>query len=182
MYRRTAGPATIEINVKRSGRREHQWKNFDIPVSDDMALIGGGGMADDNPGALLTASYPNEDHSRWLVSSKDHVTSDPHYLTGYSIGLNLVNVDPFILRQNVVVFQKTSEEPSHTAKAWVTPPNEDYVVLGGGFQILNQEPGQLATASFPVYDTDFHGLPGWEAHSKDHQKSFQTVITAYAIC
>lgn len=180
MFRKTQGPATIEINVKRSEHRQQHWTSFAVPVSEDMTLIGGGGMADDNPGALLTASYPNREKTAWLVSSKDHIYPDAHFLTGYSIGLMLKDVTPRELRERVLVVQETSDLAPHPS-AIAAAPDIHYEVIGGGFKIPQIGAGNLATASFPN-NLAFQGLPGWEARAKDHEIPSPSVITAYAIC
>jgi hypothetical protein len=70
-------------------RRQH-WIEDEILVGDDdMIAIGGGGRASDNPGALLTASHPNDDLSGWVVSSKDHEVPDPHQLVTFVIGMKI---------------------------------------------------------------------------------------------
>jgi hypothetical protein len=180
MFRKTEGPATIEINVKRSDDRQQHWTDFEVPVSSDMTLIGGGGMADDNPGALLIASYPNRERTAWLVSSKDHGYPDAHFLTGYSIGLSLDGVIPEELRQRLLVVQETSDPEPHPS-AIAAAPDQHYVVIGGGFKIHQTGAGNLATASFPN-NLAFQGLPGWEVRSKDHDIQSPASITAYAIC
>jgi hypothetical protein len=180
MFRKTEGPATIEINVKRSERRQQRWTDFEVPVSPDMTLIGGGGMADDNPGALLIASYPNRERTAWRVSSKDHIRPDEHFLTAYSIGLSLDGVVKDELGDRVLVVQETSDPAPHPS-AIAAAPNIEFVVIGGGFKIHQTGAGNLATASFPN-NLAFQGLPGWEARSKDHEIPSPASITAYAIC
>jgi hypothetical protein len=140
-------------------------------------------MADDAPGALLTASYPNPEKSAWRVSSKAHMDPDAHFLTGYSIGLQLEGVDdPYQLRDKVYVFQDTSDVKPHPEASVFVPDYEwtpdacRYVVIGGGFKVHWTGAGNLATASFP------NDLNGWTVRSKDHEIESPACITAYAIC
>ena len=42
-----------------------------VDVAGDMVVVGGGATAAEAPnGALLTASYPSDDRSAWLASSR----------------------------------------------------------------------------------------------------------------
>jgi hypothetical protein len=182
MFKKRVGSATIEINVKRSERPQSHWTDFEIPVSSEMTLIGGGGMANDNPGALLTACYPNRDRTAWRVSSRDHIHQDTHFLTGYSIGLALDNIIKGDLEQRVLVAQETSDLEPHPSAIAVAP--YDYVVIGGGFKIHQTGAGNLATASFPnnLVSGKQKQKAGWEVRSKDHEIESPAFITAYAIC
>jgi cation diffusion facilitator CzcD-associated flavoprotein CzcO len=43
--------------------------DIEVLVDQDMVVVGGGASANDLPGALLTASYPNEQRTGWRASS-----------------------------------------------------------------------------------------------------------------
>ena len=71
----------VEINESVATHPTHNSVNHSSIVSGDMVLIGSGGRGHDDPGAFLTASYPDRDLRSWLVSTKDHDNPDLHQAT-----------------------------------------------------------------------------------------------------
>jgi hypothetical protein len=89
-FQDASGLVTVSVFEIRASNQQQHFINFGVNVDPDMICIGGGGVAAEAPqGALLTASYPNDDLSGWLVSSKDHEVPNPHFLTAYAIGLKI---------------------------------------------------------------------------------------------
>src|SRR3954447_10336695 len=97
-----SGRITVSVfNHIGSPPQEH-WIEEEILVGDgDMIAIGGGGTASENPGALLTASHPNDDLSGWVISSKDHEVPDAHQLITYVIGLKIAGMTKAQLRDSI---------------------------------------------------------------------------------
>lgn len=163
---------------------------LDIPIPEEFnnyeIAIGGGVVGSENPGKLLTGSYPRADLSAWKVSAKDHLNSDVSTITGYAIGLQLFdfNMSP-IEKEELMSFIHITSVTSHVqahprafAPLWPT-----CVLLGGGFQVNWSEPGNLATQSFYNIGPggEFSNAYGWQAGSKDHLVASPASITAYAI-
>jgi hypothetical protein len=158
-----SGRVTVVV-FSHTGNPAHQhWYNEEVLVGDgDMIAIGGGGTATNVPaGALLTASYPNDDLSGWVVSSKDHEVPNPHELTTYVIGMKIAGMSKQQLMDSIFVSQSDSGVAPHP-EAETGVPSGEFVLVGGGFRVDWHGAGNLATASFP--STEF----SWKARSKDH--------------
>jgi hypothetical protein len=115
----------------------------------------------------------------WLVSSKDHMDADPHYLVGFAIGMKIEGMSRDDLL-NCIQFFKQDVAPAPHPEATASIPNE-YVLLGGGFNVLWEQTGgagNLATASYP---TPSSGWTAWTARSKDHEIPDPSSIITYAI-
>lgn len=157
------------------------------PDSDEI-IIGGGVLGSEDPGKLITASYPRADLKAWQVSVKDHLAADVSAgTTGYALALRFFYRDKVtpISRQQVMRFvhltsstSAVTELPGAIAPAW---PGCD--VVGGGFQVNAPEPGSLGTASFYTEDAKYNETVtnGWAAAAKSHLASCPASITAYCI-
>ncbi|MFD5892306.1 hypothetical protein ACFWHQ_41090 [Streptomyces sp. NPDC060334] len=150
-------------------------------VPNDFVVIGGGAVGTDDPGALLTASFPSGDRQKWLASSKDHGVSSPHRLQTFAIGLKIAGLTPDQLKTHLKYVSADSGSTAHPTKAVATPPpnppdSADFIMISGGFRV-NWPPGDgnLATASFP----EIGGT--WRASSKDHQFSNPCTITCFGV-
>ena len=155
-----------------------------VSVDTDFVLVGGGAMISQwqnpadlwgQPGALLTASYPDPNLTTWTAKSKDHGTAYPHYLRAYAIGLRLSGISSAQLRSYMVLVQPPPSLPGPrpTAVASVPP---GYLLVGGGARANgNSQRGQLLTASYPY---SFHE---WIASAKDHHFSDPGTVEAFAI-
>ncbi|WFB09351.1 hypothetical protein LRS74_21625 [Streptomyces sp. LX-29] len=161
----------------RGNPPQQHWIDKTTLVGDgEMIAIGGGATATDaDPGALLTASYPNDDLSGWVVSSKDHLRAHAHELTSYVIGLKIAGLSRAQLLRSVYVSRADSGAAPHPEAEAGIPSSTDYVLVGGGFRVDWHGQGNLGTASFPA--TEF----SWKARSKDHLVSDPANIRAYAI-
>ncbi|MFF3763934.1 hypothetical protein ACFYYR_07570 [Streptomyces sp. NPDC001922] len=168
---------TVAVFSRRGNPAQQHWTDQTLLVGDgDMIAIGGGATAVNVPnGALLTASYPNDDLTGWTVSSKDHKVAQPHELVTYVIGLKVAGMTRDQLRQAVHVARADSGVAPHPEAEAGIPSSSDYVLVGGGFKVNWSGAGNLATASFP--STDF----SWKARSKDHMSSDPANIRSYAI-
>jgi hypothetical protein len=151
------------------------------PVPKGFVLIGGGAEVEGKPepGALLTASYPDMIAQQWVAESKDHVQSNPHRLRAFSIGLLVRGMSVDDLRPKVRITSRNSPTPAgHTATAFATPPSDE-LLIGGGAESLWGGAGQLLTGSYPSNVGVFGA--SWIAKAKDHEASDLARITSYAI-
>lgn len=99
-------------------------------VDSDFVLVGGGAEIKDNgePGALLTASYPEGD-SR-IARSKDHIRAYPHQTRAYAIGLRLAGLNKANLQKSVKTVLKAVGPTAHPSATIVAPAGE--LILSGG--------------------------------------------------
>ena len=168
-----SGKVTVSVFSRQSSWPRQIFTDFGVTVDRDMVCVGGGAIGDDNPGGLLTASYPNEDLSGWLVSSKDHINVDRYRLTAFAIGLKIDGMTRPQLMDSINVQFADSATGEHPEAA-VSVLNE-YVLISGGFRVNYQAVGNLGTASFP------DGAITWKARSKDHIDASSAIIRVYAI-
>lgn len=70
---------------------------------------------------MITASYPNNDLSAWIISSKDHAYAEAINAQGYAIGLKIEGMSRDDLLEYIYFCSKTSnsgvatEEPNANA-------------------------------------------------------------------
>lgn len=171
-----SGRVTVSLFLETATSPQQHFTDFPITVDSDMVAISGGGRGDETIGALLTASYPDDNLETWLVSSKDHVDVDSHYLFGFAIGMKIAGMTRDQLRKSIGVFKQDSGVAPHP-EATASIPN-DFVLLGGGFHVFWQGAGNLATASFP---SPREAWTAWTARSKDHEISDPSSILTYAL-
>jgi len=148
------------------------------PVEADYALVGGGAeiFGEEQPGAMLTASYPGSELIYWYAASKDHYYVYPHYLRAYAIGLKLAGVAGSTLRSSMYVATSTSGPASQPEAVVQVPPG--FLMIGGGAR-TSFTAGQLLYMSKPYSNNP--GETRWQAKSKDHIVVDHGYITAYAI-
>lgn len=142
-----------------------------------MLAIGGGGKTTDQSPyrALLTASYPNNDLSGWVVSSKDHEYPHPHELITHVIGIKIKGMSRQQLLESMYVSTAASGVASHP-EGETGVPSDNFILVGGGFRVDWHGAGNLGIASFPI--TEF----SWKACSKDHGISDPSNLQVFAIC
>lgn len=173
---------TIETRVfiGSSTTADHQ-ATANASVQAGWVLVGGGckiewGGTSGN-GALLTASYPNDDLSTWTCRSKDHLVAQTHTLYSWAIGMRIKNVSESSLRQVVRLRKSPPSGVSSlsTASAAILPGE---ILLGGGASItsLSNQYGALLTASYPKSDRS-----AWVAVSKDNYFQCAHSAVAYSI-
>src|SRR3954454_22664469 len=174
-FQDASGLVTVSIFEITSPNEQQHFTDFGVNVDPDMICIGGGGMAAEFPqGALLTASYPNDDLSGWLVSLKDHEVANPHFLTAYAIGLKIQGLSRNqLLNDFVRVDVADSGTGAHPEAPASNPGN--FLLVSGGFRVDWHGAGNLATASFP--ENNF----SWKARSKDHDISDPSNLRVFAI-
>jgi subtilisin family serine protease len=169
-----SGKITIAVFERVSPTASAHNTDFAVTVPDDYVVIGGGGEGKEFPqGNLITASYPNAGLTAWLVSTKDHVASDPVQVRGWAIGLKIAGLTPAQVRSNVSVTTATSNFAAWPDVTATVPAG--FVLAGGGVRVNWSGAGNLATASAPS------GGTGWRVRSKDHYTSSPATATAYAI-
>jgi len=174
----TSGLITVSVFSHISSPPKEHWIDEEILVGDgDMLAIGGGGQTTDRSPykALLTASYPNNDLSGWVVSSKDHEYPHPHELITHVIGIKIKGMSRQQLLESMYVSTAASGVASHP-EAETGVPSDNFVLVGGGFRVDWHGAGNLGTASFPI--TEF----SWKACSKDHGISDPSNLQVFAIC
>lgn len=152
---------------------------------DDWVCIGGGGRgwvpSNYLGGQILTASFPSEDFKSWNVSSRDHIHPDPTPLVGFAIGMKIPGLSKDELRSNLEIFKEDGASEPHP----IVPGNQSGIscfvggefslLVGGGFHVLDQQPGNLGTGSFP------DSTISWRASSKDHGILSPSRIRVFAI-
>jgi len=168
-----SGLVTVAVFQRRDVCQQYH-TDFQIPVAPDMIAIGGGAMAARIPeGAFLTSSYPSNDMSAWVVSSKDHIQFNPHQLTGYAIGLKIKGMSRSELLNLVHIATAESGVAQHPEASATVPVG--FVLVSGGFKVDWTDTEKLATASFP--ETAF----SWKARSKNHIRASLANLRVYAI-
>jgi hypothetical protein len=85
-------PAEVQANPEAFrciGEEVTETLATEVSPDPGYALVGAGAKVNYHPdkGNLLTASYPDFDHNKWKVASKDERVSDPCTITAYAIGL-----------------------------------------------------------------------------------------------
>ncbi|MBF6300539.1 hypothetical protein IU459_23765 [Nocardia amamiensis] len=176
LFTDASGKITVSVFSHRGSPAQAHWIDQTVLVGDpDMIAIGGGGTAARVPaGALLTASYPNDDLSGWVVSSKDHQVSNPHQLETYVIGMKIQGMTRQQLLDAVLVQPSDSGVAPHPESEAGVPSNE-FCLVGGGFRVDWHGAGNLATATFPSTVTT------WKSRSKDHSISDPANLRSFAI-
>jgi hypothetical protein len=170
-----SGLVTVSVFSLQSGNAQQHFRDFGVNVADDMVCIGGGGTAAEGPnGALLTASYPNDQLSGWLVSSKDHEVPNPHQLTGFAIGLKIRGISREQMMDNFLRVETGDSGAAPHPEASASMP-DPFLLVSGGFRVDWNGAGNLGTASFP--ENNF----SWKVRSKDHDISDPSNIRAFAI-
>jgi hypothetical protein len=174
IFHDASGLVTVAVFRQRAGNQQQHFTDFAAEIPPDMVVVGGGGLGDEDPGNLLTASYPNDQLSAWLVSSKDHEVPDACFLEAYAIGLSIRGMTRDQLIGNVFVGTADSGTGAHPEATADVP--EGFVLISGGFRVDWHGAGNLGTASFP--SSNF----SWTARSKDHDIPSPANIRAFAIC
>ena len=131
-----SGLITVSVFSHISSPPKEYWIDEEILVGDgDMLAIGGGGQTTDRSPykALLTASYPNNDLSGWVVSSKDHEYPHPHELITHVIGIKIKGMSRQQLLESMYVSTAASGVASHP-EAETGVPSDNFVLVGGGVQ------------------------------------------------
>jgi vibriolysin len=170
----TSGKLTIAVFERYSTTSAGINTNFAVSVPGDFVVVGGGGEGKEGPsGNLLTASYPDSGLTSWLVSTKDHLESDPVQVRAWAIGLKVAGLTPAQLRGYLTVSSATSASVAHPDVTATLPAG--FVLVGGGIKVNWSGNGNLATASAPS------GASAWRVRSKDHKESSPATAQAYAI-
>lgn len=169
-----SGKLSIAVFERSTPYLASHHTDFAVNVPNDYLVIGGGGMGKENPiGNLLTASYPNANFGAWLVSTKDHIQSDPVQLRAWAIGLKAAGLTRQQLRDYLSLQTGYSGQTSHPDVTVTLPTG--LVLAGGGFKVHWIGAGSLATRSMPV------GANGWRASAKDHLTGSPALVQAFAI-
>ena len=169
-----SGKITVAVFERVASAPSAHFNDFSVEVADDYVVIGGGVEGTNSPaGNLITASYPNSDLSAWLVSSKDHLVSNPVQLKAWAIGLKIAGLSRQQVRDNISVTVASSPNAQHPDVSVSTPTG--FVQIGGGIKVNWTGAGNLATATYPV------SAQTWRARSKDHQNASPAVTQVYSI-
>jgi len=148
--------------------------NTTVSVDTDFVLVGGGAEVEGmgSPGALLTASYPDQNLTTWHASSKDHILTYSHKLRAYAIGLRLAGVSSTQLRSYMVLVTQNSGTGEHVSAVAALPPG--YLLVGGGGRANWSTAGLLLTESYP-------NAFQWVASAKDHWITEYGSVDSFAI-
>lgn len=155
--------------------------SLSVGVPNGYVLVGGGAHAFDNisgapitgNGAFLTESRPNGSLTLWKGRSKDHMVSDPHYLTVYAIGMKIDGVTSAYLRSQINLDSTVSSSANHPIAQKSVPSG--YLLIGGGAFDNYSGYGNMLVKSYPKNSTT------WYVEGKDHRRADPSTITAYAI-
>lgn len=169
-----SGKITVAVFERQAGSPLQHFHDFAVPVPEQFVVIGGGVEGARRPlGHLLTASYPNNDYSAWLVSTKDHLKHNPTKIKAWAIGLKVKGLSSQQLRNYLSLNVSSSDYVSHPDTSIGVP--QGYTMVGGGFKVNWSGVGNLATASYPeTYYT-------WRVKSKDHRGKSKASAQSYAI-
>jgi hypothetical protein len=169
-----SGKITVAVFERIAGSQLAHFNNFAVEVPDQFVVIGGGVEGTNYPsGNLLTASYPNSDLSAWLVSTKDHLVSNPTQIKAWAIGLKIEGLTRQQLINNLAVNVASSSYEQHPDISTGVPAG--FTMIGGGFKVNWSGTGNLATASYP------ENAYSWRARSKDHIVKSPAVLQVWAI-
>jgi hypothetical protein len=160
-----AEPSRVHVNVSVCQTFPDEHPSNQCNVAPGYALVGGGAYAEyTGAGALLTGSWPEftDGGTRWWVaSSQDHMQTNSHTLSIYSIGLRLDGVNTARLNSrislNSVAFPPVPGGSSRPAGAL----GIGSMILGGGAYTSTSGAGQLLTRTMANGNA-------WEVASKDH--------------
>ncbi len=160
-------PLTINLFTQTSAMAAHPSTSVTVPSG--YKILGGGAFDHyTEPGNMLTASYP-QTLQTWFVAGKDHEAASPSTITAFALAISDPNNE-----WDVVIDQNTSNirlpHPQATARL-----RAGYTMTGGGAFVDYHGAGSLLTACYPDSDST------WQAHSKDHDVSDPSLITAYVI-
>ncbi|GAA0353026.1 hypothetical protein [Streptomyces blastmyceticus] len=185
-YHDASGRITVAVFSELAQPAQEIWTDHQVQVTDpSMIAVGGGATGAEYPyGAYLTASYPSNDLSSWIVSSKDHNgRRQAHELNGYAIGLKIEGVDRDQLRAwiNSCSGSRPSGAPAHSPQAGASINSDRCVMLGGGFKVDWKGPGNIATASYPAMASSSSSGSTWTVRSKDHMVDDFARITSYVM-
>lgn len=170
-----SGKITIAVFERYSPTASSHNTDFAVEVPSDYVVVGGGAEGKENPiGNLLTASYPRADMGAWLVSTKDHIQSDPVQVRAWAIGLKISGLTPAQLRAELTLRGATSAPSGHPDVIANLPAG--YLLVGGGFKINWSGAGNLATRSSPTADAR-----GWRTISKDHLLGSPATAQVFAV-
>jgi hypothetical protein len=167
------------------------------PVDQGWVMVGGGAeiIGEGQPGALLRASKPNpfpfeggtQDFTSWVGRSADNRMADgsqafPHQLRVYVIGMQLDGMDAATLAGNMVLGQDNvtgMDVASPSALSTITNP--DYVIIGGGGEVLPTSL-TLPESLFPtLYLTESRpDGNGWRVSARNNQTGAVGGVKSYA--
>jgi len=159
----------VIVRVAASRRAPHPRATVTLPPG--FLLVGGGGDVQwRGYGNLLVDSYPSSSRS-WTATSKDHLRSDPGYVSAFAIGLRS-RTWARMPRRRV----KTGRygPVAHPAGSVVASPA--YGMVGGGASVSKGGLGNMLTALVP----DESGR-SFRAGAKDHLKGDHQRLTVYGI-
>ena len=168
--------------------------DFQVDVDTDWVCIGGGGTGRElswkggpnfttiyHGANYLTASFPsvdndgNHDWKGWKIKSKDHIHANPWALIGYAIGMKHSDLNKGELISNLKIFEDVGIPVPHPE--FRTYLDQGYVLLGGGFHVVDQPPskGNIGTSSFP------DSTISWRARSADMEVPSPSRLDVFAI-
>ncbi|QDQ03758.1 hypothetical protein [Bacillus sp. BD59S] len=166
----------LEVQVFELDSDMVEHPHVEVGVDPGFKLIGGGAQViytPDQPGCLLTASYPNDDLTKWIVKARDSMTPSANVVKAFAIGLK----DPDN-EFEVKLFKNTvPKQPDQHIRGSVTITDADYTLTCGGARTIpiNDNAGNFLTES-TAKDSNT-----WEASCKDHEVEERATLEIFAI-
>ncbi|MFE1558907.1 hypothetical protein ACFW6V_28485 [Streptomyces sp. NPDC058734] len=168
------------IIVRRAESAKTNHPKISVSLSDEerenYVLISGGAhvkWSSNEPGNLLTASYPSSSHT-WTARSKDHGIPSPAVLESYLVALR--HELPIRSQQKYVLVDFESEEsyPAKNHPTQTTKMLPDFALTGGGAVAHWGSNGNMLWRLEP-------GADSFTAASKDHDLPDPCTITTYSV-
>lgn len=169
-----SGKLQLMVFERTAGSPTSQFTNFAVEVPSDFVVIGGGVRGASSPQAhLLTASYPNSARSAWVVSTREVQQTAPTAITAWALALKVNGMTRAQLLSNMTYRSTTSIATSAPSASSQMPAG--YVMLGGGFQMVNTSAANVTWASYPNSST------AWAVAAKEHGVSSSSAIRSHVI-
>lgn len=166
----------LEVQVFELDSEMAEHPHVEVGVDPGFKLIGGGAQViytPDQPGCLITASYPNDNLTKWIVKARDSMTPSSNVIKAFAIGLK----DPDN-EFDVRLFKNTvPDQPAQHIIGSVTITDSDYTLTCGGARTIpiNDNAGNFLTES-TAKDPNT-----WGARCKDHEKEEEAILEIFAI-
>jgi hypothetical protein len=161
-----------DVKVASSQVKYNNSDRSKVPVSlpPGYTLTGGGAMTSpENPGILLTGSFPVNANS-WQANAQDHsIKGGPGTVTAYVIG---IKAKQGVTPRSKIFTRVSSIAPHPTYNASV---EAGWILTGGGAYTDCPSSGNLLTASYPLSSLT------WRGEAKDHRVDCMSTITVSAI-
>jgi hypothetical protein len=146
------GKITTAVFERVASTANTKFTDFRVEVPEDYIVVNGGLEVLDVPyGHSVTASYPNDDLSAWMVSSQSILSTRPARVKAWAVGLKLQG----LTREQALKYLRR-EEASGMNAASARAFNNPYIWVGGGFRF------DLPSTARSLVFTSTYGQ-GWDS-------------------